>query len=578
MLELFKKVWKMGEKQHASLKSALAFSFLRSVFGVTQLIAILLAAGVLTGETEVKNGVLWITVLTFICIIGNFVTSYAEQASTMKAGYYMAADKRVALGGILKNAPLGFFNDHSTGKITATLTTTLSGVESAAAMSMVTVISGLFSAFAMLLAILFYDWRIGILSGLGMVVYLLVVDWQMKVSKRNAPPLQKSQNRLAEAALTFFQGMKVTKAFSFKSGDTQLKEAIVGSSDANITLTSKSMPAQIAAHLTIAVFESLILLATLVSYFAWGDISVVKALVLIIFSFMVYASLNQSGSVLSMIGLLDSSLADVELLEHAPQLKMQLPAETSDGEEIIFDKVSFSYGDNMVLHEVSTVIKPQSLTAVIGPSGSGKTTLCQLIARFRDITDGSIRIGGADIRHLKTEELMGKISMVFQRVYLFEDTILNNLRFGRPNASLEEVRIAARAARCDDFIMALPQGYDTMVDEGGGNLSGGEKQRISIARCILKDSPIVILDEATSALDAENEKEVLSAIDALTQNKTVIMIAHRIKSVQNADHIIALKSGCIVQEGTHEQLIRQKGLYADFIDARVQAQGWTLQN
>lgn len=235
--------------------------------------------------------------------------------------------------------------------------------------------------------------------------------------------------------------------------------------------------------------------------------------------------------------------------------------------------VTFSYGENEVLHNISTTIKPQSFTAVIGPSGSGKTTLCQLIPRFRDVTAGNVRIGGADIRYMEMEELMKKVSMVFQKVYLFEDTILNNIRFGKPDATLEEVREAAKAARCDDFIMALPNGYDTMVEEGGSNLSGGEKQRISIARAMLKDAPIVILDEATSALDAENEHEILAAIDELTHNKTVIMIAHRIQSVQKADHIIAVDRGRIVQEGTHEELIQKKGLYADFIAARTEAVG-----
>lgn len=240
------------------------------------------------------------------------------------------------------------------------------------------------------------------------------------------------------------------------------------------------------------------------------------------------------------------------------------------------DHVSFSYGENEILHDVSTTIEPNSFTALIGPSGSGKTTLCQLIARFRDISSGAITIGGADLRYMHDEDLMQKISMVFQNVYLFEDTIFNNIRFGKPDAGLEEVRKAAKAAYCDDFIMALPDGYNTVIKEGGNSLSGGEKQRISIARAILKDSPIVILDEATSALDAENEHDILGAIDMLTKDKTVIMIAHRIKSVEKADHIIALKNGRIVQEGTHTQLKNIKGLYADFLASREEATVWQM--
>ena len=230
------------------------------------------------------------------------------------------------------------------------------------------------------------------------------------------------------------------------------------------------------------------------------------------------------------------------------------------------------------MSHIDTAIKAGSFTAIIGPSGSGKTTLCQLIPRFFEVKKGRILIGGADIRHIPTEELMSKISVVFQKVYLFEDTILNNIRFGKPTATLEEVRAAAKAARCDDFIMALPEGYDTLVQEGGNNLSGGEKQRISIARAILKDAPIIILDETTSALDTENEHEVLAAIEELTENKTVIMIAHRIKTVEKADHIIAIENGRIVQEGTHKELLHRTGIYADFIHAREKASGWKLGN
>lgn len=578
MLETFRKIWAFGRQQHKSMFTAFAAAFIRSGFGITQLLAVILAIDVLMGKVPVKSGVLWIAILTCICIAGNFIASYIEQISTMQAGFFMIADKRVFVGNVLRKVPLGFFNDFSAGKITAVLTTTLSGVETAAAMAMISIVSGLFQALVYFIFMVLYDWRIGILSGVGMLAYLLVVSWQMKVSRRSAPKAQTAQNRLAEAALTFLQGIRVTKAFSFQKGDARLKEAIRDSSDANIHLTDASMPSQFASSLVIAVFESGILLATLFFCFVAQDISIVKTIVLLIYSFMVYASLNQAGSMLSMIGILDTGLSEVETLEKTEQLVCEKPVQKADNHEIIFDRVSFSYGANEVLHSVSTTIQPRSLTAIIGPSGSGKTTFCQMIPRFRDVSEGKITIGGADVRHMEYEELMKKISMVFQKVYLFEDTILNNIRFGKPDAALEEVRAAAKAARCDDFIMALPDGYDTRISEGGNSLSGGEKQRISIARAILKDSPIIILDEATSALDAENEHEILAAIDELTRNKTVIMIAHRIKTVQKADHIIAIENGRIVQEGTHEQLVKEPGLYTNFIAARQKASGWKLDH
>ena len=576
MLNTFRKIWEVGSRRRSSLCRALALSFLRSVFGVTQMVSILLAIRVLTGAMEPTKGILAIAGLCLVCILGNFFTSYVEQTSTLETGFFMTADKRVDVGNLLRRLPLGFFNDNSSGRICATLTTTLSGVESACAMVVVGIISGMFSAFVLFLFMLFYEWRVGLLAGAGMVCYLLLVNYQMKLSRKNAPALQEAQTGLAEAALTFLQGIRVTKAFSFRKGDEKLEKAVQGSCDANIRLTNQSMPSQVAAGLCIALFESAILVTGLWLCFGAGELDLVKTIVLMIFSFMVYASLNQAGSMLSMIGLLDSGLTELEEIEEAKPLEQQKPAETPDSDEIRFENVSFSYGDHQVLHGVSTVIRPHSLTALIGPSGSGKTSLCQLIPRFRDVNGGRITIGGADVRSMDYEELMGKISMVFQKVYLFEDTVLNNIRFGRPDATLEEVRAAARAARCDDFIMALPQGYDTVLREGGSSLSGGEKQRISIARAMLKDAPIIILDEATSALDAENEHEILAAIDELTRNKTVIMIAHRIKSVRAADHIIALREGRIVQEGTDETLRNVPGLYADFLASRDRAASWKL--
>ena len=576
MFESLKKIWQFSEKRHDSVVKGLILSFLRSLFGICQLFSIVITTRVLLGTLPAKTGIFEILGLTVLCVLGYFLTSYFEHTATMEAGFFMTADKRISIADHLQKLPLGYFTEASAGRIPSTLTTTLSAVESAAPMVMVSVISGLFNSLALFLFMLFYDWRIGLLSGLGMIVYLLVVSWQMKISRKNAPALQNAQAELSEAVVTFLKGIKVTKAFRFQKGDQRLKKAIKGSCDGNISLTSVSMPSQFAASLSIAVFESAILLLSLWLCFGTGSNDLPKTIVLMIFSFMIYASLNQAGSILSMIGLMDTSLDEAKKILETQALPVKNPPEKPASGEIRFQNVSFSYGDREVLHKVSTVIKPKSFTAVIGPSGSGKTTLCQLIPRFRDVTSGAITLGGVDVKNMAYEDIMAQVSMVFQNVYLFEDTILNNIRFGKPQATLEEVQAAAKKARCHDFIMQLPDGYDTMIEEGGSSLSGGEKQRISIARALLKDAPIVILDEATSALDAENEQEILSAIDELTRNKTVIMIAHRIKSVEKADHIIALEDGRIVQEGSHESLKDQDGLYRSFLETRAAAAHWQL--
>lgn len=578
MLNAFKLIWNFSSKRKKEYRNAIIFSFLEGLFLMAKMFAVIIAIYALFGRYPLSNAVIAVFALAVFYIIGVFIFSYKMQLTSMAAGFGMVGDKRFEFGEILKNAYLGFFDNFSVGRINSVLTTTLSEIETSAPSALIRVVGGILGTVSLLIGLFFYEWRIALISLLGMAAYLLVVNWQIRVSRRDAPKRSEAQSKLSAAALLFLQGIKVTKAFSFKNGDRRLKDAIQGSCNENIALSSGSIPSQIAAGVVLSIFETAIIFTSVFGYTEFDIYSVEKCLVLIILSFMAFSSMNQAGSVLSMTGILDSALKETNSLTQMEQIQVASPEQHIASDEIIFEDVSFSYGDNEVLSHIDTAIKAGSFTAIIGPSGSGKTTLCQLIPRFFDVKKGRILIGGADIRHIPTEELMSKISVVFQKVYLFEDTILNNIRFGKPTATLEEVRAAAKAARCDNFIMALPEGYDTLVQEGGNNLSGGEKQRISIARAILKDAPIIILDETTSALDTENEHEVLAAIEELTENKTVIMIAHRIKTVEKADHIIAIENGRIVQEGTHEELLHRTGIYADFIHAREKASGWKLAN
>ena len=578
MLNAFKLIWNFSSKRKKEYRNAIIFSFLEGLFLMAKMFAVIIAIYALFGRYPLSNAVIAVLTLAVFYIVGVFIFSYKMQLTSMSAGFGMVGDKRFEFGEILKNAYLGFFDNFSVGRINSVLTTTLSEIETSAPSALIRVVGGVLGTVSLLIGLFFYEWRIALISLLGMAAYLLVVNWQIRVSRRDAPKRSEAQSKLSAAALLFLQGIKVTKAFSFKNGDRRLKDAIQGSCNENIALSSGSIPSQIAAGVVLSIFETAIIFTSVFGYTEFDIYSVEKCLVLIILSFMAFSSMNQAGSVLSMIGILDSALKETNSLTQMEQIQVASPVQHIASDEIIFEDVSFSYGDNEVLSHIDTAIKVGSFTAIIGPSGSGKTTLCQLIPRFFDVNKGRILIGGADIRHIPTEELMSKISVVFQKVYLFEDTILNNIRFGKPTATLEEVRAAAKAARCDDFIMALPEGYDTLVQEGGNNLSGGEKQRISIARAILKDAPIIILDETTSALDTENEHEVLAAIEELTENKTVIMIAHRIKTVEKADHIIAIENGRIVQEGTHKELLHRAGIYADFIHAREKASGWKLGN
>lgn len=576
MFESIRSIWNFSIKRQHQLTKILLLSFMEGIFVMLKMVAIIFAVNAMFNKVWVDNYIYKVITLGIICIAGVFVFGYFTQLGSASVGFEMAKDKRLYFGSFFKRLYLGFFNENSVGNINSTLTTSISHVEQVAPIILIYVTGGLLSAVSIILGFVYYEWRVSIIVLAGVAAYLFVVNHQMKLSRREAPKRQLSQMKLTESVIEFIQGISVIKAFNMDDKDGRVKKGIDDSCSSNINLSEKSIPSSICAGLTIQLFEILIIVFAL---FMWniGEISSQKAINLLIMSFVIFQSINQAGSVLSMIGILDSTLKEVEGIESAEEIKILSPAGDMKSNEVKFRNVSFSYGNGEIIKGISTTIKPNSLTAIVGHSGSGKTTFCKLIPRFYDVCKGEILIGGANITNISTEELMKKISIVFQNVYLFEDTILNNIRFAKLDASNDEVIEAAKKARCYDFITALPDGFDTMVGEGGDTLSGGEKQRIAIARAILKDSPIVILDEFTSALDVENEHHILAAIDNLVKDKTVIIIAHRLETIRKADHIIVLDKGEIVQEGTHNELINQDGIYNSFISIRERANTWKFK-
>lgn len=576
MFEALKSVWNFSEKRQGSLVKILILSFIEGIFVMLKMIAIILAVNAMFNSNLMDNYIYKVMILGIVCIIGVFGLGYFTQLGSVSVGFEMAKDKRLYFGSLFKKLYLGFFSKNSVGNINSTLTTSISTVEQVAPIILIHVIGGILSAISIVLGFAYYEMQVSVIIFAGILTYLLVVNYQMKISRSEAPKRQLAQTKLTESAIEFIQGISVIKAFGMGEKDERVKKDIDGSCANNINLSEKSIPSSICAGLTIQLFEIMIISY---AFFMWnsGEISPQKAINLLIMSFVIFQSVSQAGSILSMIGLLDSSLKDISSIENAEEIKVLSPIQNIKSNEIEFKNVSFSYGKGEVLKGISVALKPNTLTAIIGPSGSGKTTFCKLIPRFYDVSEGEILIGGAKITNISTEELMKNISMVFQNVYLFEDTIMNNIRLAKPNASDEDVISAAKKARCHDFIKSLQKGYETKIGEAGSTLSGGEKQRIAIARAILKDAPIVILDEFTSALDVENERHILQAIDNLVQNKTVIMIAHRLETVRKADNIIVLDKGEIAQEGTHNELITQDGIYKSFISIRERANKWSFK-
>lgn len=577
MIGTFKKIWQFAGAERGNINKSVALSFLNALFHMFEVGAIYYIILALTAG-EAGSRPAWIALaFMLVSIIGNGVTTNFSKAQQTHAGYFMAANERILIGNRLKGVPMGFFNENSLGEVTGVCTTVLGNIETMVPMVLVNILSGLVGTVVFAAMILIFDWRIGLIAAAGIVLYFLVVSSMEKRSAAIAPGVQKSQTELTSAVLEYVQGMSVVKSFNLSGkGDQKVQDALEFNRKSNLNMELLLTPYSILQELVLQAAGIGMMLAAIV-FWIQGTMSAANALTSIVVSFLVFGQIKLFGMGITMLRLAAASIdrtVETENMEQMDEGGRDIEPKRHD---IAFENVRFSYENREILHGISVTLPDKTTTAVIGPSGSGKTTLCNLIARFWDVDSGSVKIGGQNVREYTLEALMDQISMVFQNVYLFADTIENNIKFGRPNATHEEVVEAARRACCDDFIEALPDGYQTVIGEGGASLSGGERQRISIARAMLKDAPIVILDEATANVDPENEDRLQKAIEALTRDKTIIMIAHRLKTVRSADQILVIDEGRIVQQGRHEELIGQKGIYADFVLGRKEAIGWKLK-
>ena len=576
MIETFKKIWQFAGDERKNINRSVAVSFVNAVLQMFQVGAIYFVVLALTSGTRGGRTAWLALIFELISIFGGAVTASISKMYQTHAGYFMAADRRISIADRMKTVPMGFFNDNSLGQVSGVCTTVVSTIETMVPMVLVNILSGLITTAVFTLVILIFDWRIGLIALAGILVYLGIVSAMEKKSAVIADDTQKSQTALIEAVLETIQGMSVIKSFNLTGkGDQKLQAAVEYNRRSNLAVESVMTPYTAAQEAVLQIASVAMMLAA-VSLWAGGSMTLSNALMSLVVSFLVFSQVKLFGMGVSMLRLAGAAIDRTVETEQMPQMGESGKPVTPEKHDIIFDHVSFSYEKKPILRDVTVTLPDKTTTAIVGPSGSGKTTFCNLVARFWDVDSGSVRVGGTDVRDYTLESLMDQISMVFQNVYLFADTIENNIKFGCPDATHEQVVEAAKKACCDDFIEALPEGYNTVIGEGGASLSGGEKQRISIARAMLKDAPIIILDEATANVDPENEDRLQRAIETLTHEKTVLMIAHRLKTVRKADQILVLADGKIVQQGRHEELIQQPGIYADFVTGKKETTGWKL--
>lgn len=527
--------------------------------------------------TPFDTGWVWKSlILLLVLVFLRFLFDYLRTRFQEAISYELVARDRLAVGDALKRVSLGYFQQVSTGNILNSLTTGLGTLEGMGIRMIDNFVGGYLNFAVVFLSLLVFSPRTAVIALAAAAVSLVFLLAISHYSARNAPVEAQANRDMTGAILEYARGLAVVKSFGKDAAalDT-IHQSIADSKNIHLKIEWGYLPSN-ALHLLALKCGSVGLTLSACLSGLNGQMELPVVLTFVFFSFSIFASLEPISDSAHVLSVIDDAMDQMDKLWENHFID-------SDGKDIplqhfdiTFDHVDFGYDSRQVLHDVSLTIPDKTTTAIVGPSGSGKSTLCSLMARFWDVDSGSVKIGGVDVRDYTLESLMDQISMVFQNVYLFADTIENNIKFGCPDATHEQVVEAARKACCDDFIEALPDGYNTVIGEGGASLSGGEKQRISIARAMLKDAPIVILDEATANVDPENEDRLQKAIEALTRDKTIIMIAHRLKTVRHADQILVVDHGRIVQQGTHEQLIGQPGIYAAFVGGRKQAEGWKL--
>ncbi len=574
MIKIMHRLINSTGRYKGRIRASYITSFVKGIMMRAPMVLCFLAISLFMQGSMSKRYAIYFLIGVIVSVILEAVFEHITNVLESAAGYMVFADMRMKLGNHLRKLPMGFFTEGNIGKISSVLSTDMVFIEENCMAVLAELMTFMISQGLMIVMMFFMSWKIGLLTLIVTLIFIVVGNLMMKTTMDHSEKKQEYSEHLTDAVLDFVEGIGIIKSYNLLGERSKsLADNFKKSCDESIAFEIDYGPWARALYITYGIGTSAVLGLGYMLYNR-GEIRPDYMVGLIIFLFDVFVSMKAYYGQIARLTVTSACLDRIEEVFNAKELEDKGRTELSKNEkenvraavpEIEYQGVTFGYTDKDVLKDVSFSVDQGKMTALVGPSGGGKSTIANLLARFWDIKTGSIKVRGRDIRDISLGSLMDNISMVFQRVYLFQDTVANNISIGRPDATREEIIEAAKKARCYDFIMNLPEGFDTVIGEGGASLSGGEQQRISIARCILKDSPIVILDEATSSIDADNERAIQEAISELCKDKTLLVIAHRLKTIKDADQILVISDGEIRERGTHEELLSIEGQYSRMI-------------
>ena len=577
MFEILAKFFKFsGEENSKKFKLSIGIGLVEALASAMKIPAIMYILMGLIEEKSMEKYIFGSLVIMIIAIVVDVICKRISSVLQTEGGYNASAFMRIKIAEHLRYLPMGYFNSNSIGEIASVTTNTMEVLGDVASRVVMLTMQGILETAMIVFMILIFDVRIGLISVVGVIVFFIINSMMQKAGKKDSEQKVQCDTELVNQIMEYVQGISEVKSYNLLGKQAKrLNDANDACAKINTKMELVFVPYHFFQGIVTKITGTIIIICC-AAFYINGTMNSVYTIGMTIASFMLFSSLETAGnysSLLHVVSVCVDKANDILALNTMDIEGREIEPKSHD---IQLDHVSFSYDKRKIIDDVSLSIPEKTTTAIVGPSGGGKSTLCNLIARFWDVDEGEVSLGGINVKDYSMNSLMNNFAFVFQRVYLFADTIENNIKFGNQEATHEQVVMAAKKACCHEFISQLPDGYNTVIGEGGATLSGGEKQRISIARAIMKDAPIIILDEATANVDPENEKELMEAINALTKEKTIIMIAHRLKTVRNADQIVVIDKGSIVQQGTHNQLMKQEGIYKRFVDSREQAVSWKL--